>query len=338
MSKYLGVKNNCILQSFTISSNIYVAVIVAVIHISTQASSMWQKRVQVKGMRNRLDIKGKNALVTGGGSGIGLAIAAKLANKGAVPILLDRSRDSLDKALEELRDEGYRVYGLQADVTSIEELRLVKDELDEEGLSPDILVNCAGITLIAHVSATEHEEWKRIIDINLMGTINTIEVFLPSLVERGYGHVVNIGSIDGIIPIPGQSAYCASKFAVTGLTEVLYYDLKHNGVGVTLVCPGYVKTPLASTSTIKDFPLHFKGAQLVERFLELFGGPPRKVANHTVDAIVRNEFLVIPGLPSRILYHYRRLFPRLATRSGLGVAKFFAWLRSKVPKRALQSI
>jgi 2-hydroxycyclohexanecarboxyl-CoA dehydrogenase len=289
-------------------------------------------------MRKRLDIKGKRVLVTGGGSGIGYAIAAKLANKGAELILLDMNQASLDKALLELRGEGYRVHGYQANVTSIENLRMIKDELEAKGLSPDILINCAGITLIAHFSATDHDECKHIIDVNLMGTINTIETFLPSMAERRFGHIVNIGSIDGIIPIPGQSAYCASKFAVTGLTEVLYYDLKSNGVGVSLVCPGYVKTPLAKTSTIKDLPLHFKGAKLVERFLELFGGPPQKVANHVVDAIMYNKFLVIPGLPSRILYHYRRLFPRLATRSGLGVAKFFAWLRSKVPKRALQSI
>lgn len=283
-------------------------------------------------------IKDKRALVTGGGSGIGFAIATRLASKGAEVILLDMNRDSLDKALVELRGEGYRVHGFQANVTSMEDLHAVKEELEAKGLSPDILVNCAGITLIAHFSATGHDERKRIIDVNLMGTINTVETFLPSMTERGYGHIVNIGSIDGIIPIPGQSAYCASKFAVTGFTEVLYYDLKSNGVGVTLVCPGYVRTPLAKTSTIKDLPLHFKGAKLVERFLELFGGPPHKVANSVVDAIIDNKFLVIPGLPSRVLYLYRRLFPRLATRSGLGVAKFFAWWRKKLPKRVFQSV
>jgi short-subunit dehydrogenase len=296
------------------------------------AESPW-----VEIMKRRMAIRGKKALITGGGSGIGFAIAAGLANKGAEIILLDMNQDSLDKALAELRGEGYRAHGFRADVTRIDDLREIKDDLEASGLSPDIMVNCAGITLIAHFSATGHDERQRIIDVNLMGTINTVETFLPSMIERESGHVVNIGSIDGIIPIPGQSAYCASKFAVTGLTEVLYYDLKSNGVGVTLVCPGYVKTPLAKTSTIKDLPLHFKGAKLVERFLELFGGPPHKIANRVVDAIVHDKFLVIPGLPSRVLYHYRRLFPRLATRSGLGVARFFAWLRRKVPKGALQS-
>ncbi len=285
-----------------------------------------------------IDLKGKKALVTGGASGIGFAIAAKLASKGAEPILVDLNQSSLDRALAELRAEGYRAQGFKADVTSITELREVKEELEGEGLSPDILVNCAGITLIAHVTSTDHEEWRRIIDVNLMGTVNTVETFLPAMVERGSGHIVNIGSIDGIIPVPGQSAYCASKFAVTGLSEVLYYDLKGEGVGVSLVCPGYVNTPMAQKSTIKDLPLHFPGADLVQRFLKLFSGSPRKVAGRVVDGIVKGRFLVIPGLPSRAIYHYRRLFPRLATRSGLGMAKFFAWWRKKLPGRVLQSV
>ncbi len=288
-------------------------------------------------MKERHDLRGEKALVTGGASGIGFAIARELAGRGAVPILLDLNQDALDGALEALRRKGYEAWGYKADVTRIEELREVKERLEAQGSSPDILVNCAGITLIAHVTATEHEEWRRIIDVNLMGTVNAVETFLPAMVERGHGHVVNIGSIDGIIPIPGQSAYCASKFAVTGLTEVLYYDLRQSGVGVTLVCPGYVRTPLASTSTLKDLPLHFKGAKALERFLKVFGSSPSKVARRVVGAMARGRFLVIPGLPSRVFYHYRRLFPRLATRSGLWVAGLFAWWRKNLPRRAMQS-
>lgn len=284
------------------------------------------------------DLSEKVVLITGGASGIGFAVAESFAARGAIPVLVDINGDSLEGALAALRENGRRAHAFRADVTSVGVLRRITGELEATGLVPDILVNCAGITLIAHVTATDHEEWKRIIDVNLMGTVNTLEVFLPAMVKRGSGHIVNIGSIDGIIPIPGQSAYCASKFAVTGLTEVLYYDLRESGVGVTLVCPGYVKTPLANTSTIKDLPLHFRGARLLERFLLSLGASPRKVAERIVDAVARDRFLVIPGFPSRMIYHYRRLFPRLATRSGLWVARFFAWWRKKLPRRALQSV
>jgi NAD(P)-dependent dehydrogenase (short-subunit alcohol dehydrogenase family) len=288
-------------------------------------------------MARYLDIKGKKALISGGGSGIGLATAAKLAAEGAIPILADINGEALENALESLLKEGFEAHAFRVDVTAIEEVRRLADALEHAWLSPDILVNCAGLTLVAHVSATDHEDWERIIKVNLMGTIHMVETFLPAMLERGYGHIVNVGSIDGFIPIPGQSAYCASKFAITGLTEVLHFDLKHCGIGVTMVCPGYVNTPMAKAHPVKDLPIRFRGWKTVSRLLEIFSLPPRKVADHVVDAIERNRFLVIPGLPSRIFYHYRRLFPRLATSSGMSVAKIYGRLRIKAPERALQA-
>jgi short-subunit dehydrogenase len=278
------------------------------------------------------------ALVTGGGSGIGLATAARLAAKGAVPVLVDINRAALDKALANLKGEGFEAYGFQADITDIDALRRLQIDLEEKGLSPDILVNCAGLTLVAHVSSIDHEEWNHIINVNLMGTIRTVETFLPAMLERGHGHIVNIGSIDGIVPVPGQAAYCASKFGVTGLTEVLYYDLKQHGIGVTLFCPGYVNTPMAMAHPVKDLHLRFRGWRLVEWFLRLFSTSPERTARRIVEAVERGRFLVIPGVPSRIIYHYRRLFPRLATSSGVVVARAYGWLRRKLPRRALQSI
>jgi short-subunit dehydrogenase len=140
-----------------------------------------------------------------------------------------------------------------------------------------------------------------------------------------------------LIPIPGQAPYCASKFAVTGLTEVLYFDLRQHGIGVTLVCPGYVSTPMAKSMPIKDMHTEFRGSAMVKRILEAFSGTPQRIAEHVVEAVINNKFLVIPGLPSRIIYHYRRLFPRLATSSGLVVARMFAWLRKIFPRRELQA-
>jgi short-subunit dehydrogenase len=169
-----------------------------------------------------------------------------------------------------------------------------------------------------------------------MGTVYMIETFLPNMERRGYGHIVNIGSIDGLIPIPGQAPYCASKFAITGLTEVLYFDLRQHGIGVTLICPGYVSTPMAKSMPIKDMHTEFRGSGMVLRIFEAFSGTPQSIAEHVVEAVTGNKFLVIPGLPSRVIYHYRRLFPRLATSSGLIVARIFSWLRRVFPQREPQ--
>lgn len=275
-------------------------------------------------------------LVTGGGSGIGLAVAAEAASRGAVPLLVDINPEALATAEATVRRQGHGVHAFRVDVTDIEAVRELRRALRESSLSPDVLVNCAGITLVAHVTSTEHEEWKRIIDVNLMGTVNVIQTFLPDLLKKSSGHILNIGSIDGLVPIPGQSAYCASKFAVTGLSEVLYYDLKPQGIGVTLVCPGYVNTPMARSHPVKDLPLRFRGWEKVARLLEAFSSRPEKIASRALDGVEKGRFLVIPGLPSRLMYHYRRLFPRLAAASGVAVGKLYARLRRLQSRRALQ--
>ena len=278
-------------------------------------------------MRNPMKLFGKRVLVTGAGSGIGLSTAREFAQRRSIPILVDINREALDTALGELRSGGYEAHAFQADVTDIERMRELSRELDERGLTPDVIVNVAGLTLIAHIRATTHEDWSRIIGVNVMGTVNTIDTFLPAMLERRSGHVVNVSSIDGIIPIPGQAAYCASKFAVTGMTEVLHYDLRHCGVGVTLVCPGYVDTPMAQSMPIRDMPLEFKGSGLVQSVFRFFSSQPERIAKHVAEAVAHDRFLVIPGFPSRMMYHYRRLFPRIATRSGIWTARVFDVLR-----------
>ncbi len=290
-------------------------------------------------MRNRMHLKGRKVLVTGAGSGIGYAIAHEVALRGAHPILVDISGESLDDAMGKLEAAGLRGYPYQIDITDNEAVKAMRAELAERGMDPDVLVNCAGITLIAHVSATTHEDWTRMIDLNLMGPVNMIDTFLPDLTARGSGHIVNIGSIDGLLPIPGQAPYCASKFAVAGLTEVLYFDLKNRGVGVTLVCPGAVFTPMAKSMPMRDFPVHIGSEKLMKflwKMVEAMSNKPENIAHHTADAIERGRFMVIPGFPSRMMWHYRRLFPGMATASGVGVAKIFDVLR-RIKLRQVQT-
>ena len=173
-------------------------------------------------------------------------------------------------------------YPYQLDITDITAVQAMRENLAREDLEPDVLVNCAGMTLIAHVCITTHADWTRMIDLNLLGPVNIIDTFLPDMTSRGSGHIVNISSIDGLIPIPGQAPYCASKFAVTGLTEVLYYDLRHRGIGVTLICPGAVNTPMAQGMPIRDFPQQVGGERLtgfVWKLVELLSSSPEKIAS-----------------------------------------------------------
>ncbi len=284
----------------------------------------------------RNELKGRKALITGAASGIGFAIAREFALRGAFPVLADINQGALENAVEALRRGGLNGYPYRLDVTDFRAVREMREHLKEKVLDPEILVNCAGITLVAHVCNTTHEDWSRMIEINLMGPVNIIDTFLPDLSSRGSGHIVNIGSIDGLIPIPGQAPYCASKFAVTGLSEVLYFDLKTRGIGVTLVCPGAVNTPMAKGMPIRDFPHSFGSKRLTDmvwRLVESISNTPENIAKHTADAVERGRFLVIPGVPSRLMWHYRRLFPRIATASGVGTAKLFEKIRRMRERR-----
>lgn len=290
-------------------------------------------------MKNRMHLKGSRVLVTGAGSGIGYCIAREAALRGAYPILADINSESLECSMEKLKNAGLQGYPYELDITDLEQVKEMAGELAREGLTPDVLVNCAGITLVAHVCATTHEDWSRMVELNLMGPVNLIDTFLPGMTARRSGHIVNIGSIDGLIPIPGQAPYCASKFAVTGLTEVLYFDLKHRGVGVTLVCPGAVSTPMAQGMPLRDFPLQVGGEKVMSflwKMVESLSNTPENIAHHTANAIERGRFLVIPGFPSRMMWHYRRLFPRIATASGVGVARIFDMIR-RIKLRQVQA-
>ncbi len=290
-------------------------------------------------MRNHMRLQDRTVLVTGAGSGIGYSITREAALRGAYPVLVDINQASLDRAMENLAGEDLQGYPYRLDITDIAAVQTMREDLAREGLDPDVLVNCAGMTLIAHICITTHEDWTRMIDLNLLGPVNIIDTFLPDMTSRGSGHIVNISSIDGLIPIPGQAPYCASKFAITGLTEVLYYDLRQRGIGVTLICPGAVNTPMAQGMPIRDFPQQVGGERLtgfVWKLVELLSSSPEKIARLTVDAVEHGRFLVIPGLPSRLFWHYRRLFPRTATASGIGVAKLFEVIR-RVKIRQLQA-
>jgi len=175
-----------------------------------------------------------------------------------------------------------------------------------------------------------YEDWTSLMSVNVMGTVNVVHTFLPAMLERGYGHITNVGSIDGIIPVPGQTAYCASKFAVTGLTEVLYFDLQQCGIGVTLVCPGYVNRPMAQAMPVRDMQFDFRGMGIAMRFIAAFSNSPKRIARHIVQAVAHDKFMVIPGFPSRLIYHFRRLFPRVAARAGLGTARVFERMHQRL--------
>lgn len=194
----------------------------------------------------RLD--GKTAVVTGGGQGIGAAVVRLLAGEGARVVVAGRTLSKVEGIAEELRAEGREVWAAACDVSdpaSITRLAAVA----RETLGPvDILVNNAGVALAAPIGRTTLEEWEDTLRINATGPFLCLQAFLPDMLERHWGRVINVASMAGLEGARYIAAYAASKHALVGLTRAAAAEVAGSGVTVNAVCPSYVETPMTEAT------------------------------------------------------------------------------------------
>ena len=192
-------------------------------------------------------IGGKLALVTGASSGIGLSCARRFAEDGANLLLWARRQDRLDHAAEELRREfGVTVQTAAVDVRDRAAVNRAAAALAKDGVVPDILLNNAGLAAgLAKLHEGDPDDWDRMIDTNVKGLLNVSRAILPSMVKRGTGHVINIGSTAGHWVYPAGNVYNATKYAVAALTEGMSVDVAGTRVRISSVDPGHVGTEFA---------------------------------------------------------------------------------------------
>jgi NAD(P)-dependent dehydrogenase (short-subunit alcohol dehydrogenase family) len=247
------------------------------------------------------ELKGRTAIVTGAASGIGRALAFALDTAGCSVVLADIERTALDETVDTLRARGARAIGLECDVRSKEAVAALHDQAAEHfGLVHLVCLN-AGVSPSGPVLATSDATWRWLLEVNLIGVLNGIEAFVPDLVGRGEGHVVITGSVAGLIPTPSLGPYSAVKHAVGALADVLHTELAGTGVGVSLLCPGVVRTRIAESE--RNRPSEFPGAShadpaLAIRYREAVASSPVSpddVAAAALDAIVHQRFLVFPS-------------------------------------------
>jgi len=187
---------------------------------------------------------GIRALVTGGGSGIGLAIARRLAGMGAALTLLGRERGKLDEAVRDLPGEGHDA--MACDVGDPAAVAALFDTLDRHERAPQLLVNNAGFAASARVQDTSDALWEQTMRVNLSGVFNCTRAALASLLGFPFARVVNVASTAGLIGYADVAAYCAAKHGVVGFTRALALELARTQVTVNVVCPGYVDTAIAA--------------------------------------------------------------------------------------------
>ncbi|MGG3802740.1 3-ketoacyl-ACP reductase [Metabacillus fastidiosus] len=197
-------------------------------------------------------IKGKTALVTGAGKGIGKATAIALAKEGVNIGLLARTEADLRDVAAEIEQLGVKVAYVTADVSSLEEVEKAVNHVTSQLGSFDILINNAGIGKFGGFLELDPEEWKKMIDVNLMGVYYVTRSVLPQLIEKNGGDIINISSTAGQKGAPVTSAYSASKFGLLGLTESLALEVRKHNIRVTALTPSTVATELAYKENLTD--------------------------------------------------------------------------------------
>jgi short-subunit dehydrogenase len=206
----------------------------------------FDKRGQMK------KLKGKNCLITGAASGIGRSLAFGLAKEGLNLFLADIDMEGLEKVRAEIEKSGTRVFTAKCDVSKYEDLQKLSDEFSSKMGDVDLLINNAGIAGAGLIEDLGLEDWKYVMEVNAWSIIYSIMVFLPRIMERGTGHIVNTSSGAGIVGIPYHAQYIASKFTVVGITEALYSEIKHvhKDINVSMICPTFLKTNIIDRTPI----------------------------------------------------------------------------------------
>ncbi|MEI6632231.1 MAG: SDR family oxidoreductase [Chlamydiota bacterium] len=194
----------------------------------------------------------KGCVVTGAASGIGFAVAEALLHAGAAVVLADRDAKTLVSAVERLGAHAGRVHSANVDVTSQGQVqRLIQDAASRHGRL-DFLFNNAGVGCTMPIGDATLEHWRRLIDVNLWGIIYGVHAAIPVMRRQGGGHLINTSSLAGLMPFPFQALYCATKYALVGLSESLRFELADEGIHLSAVCPADVATRIYGTPIIGE--------------------------------------------------------------------------------------
>lgn len=267
------------------------------------------------------------ALVTGAGSGIGAALAAALIEAGAHVFCTDVDEAAAHGTATAL---GPRARAEALDVTDPEQVVAAVDRVIAEHGQIDLIFNNAGIT---YGGETEHltlDQWNRIIDVNLRGVVHGIHAAYPKMIAQGHGHIVNTASAGGLMAAGLISSYVATKHAVVGLSLALRTEAAAKGVGVTVICPGAVNTPILDKGSIdgfvgRDYYLRGQGITTPHS--------PEKLADQVLAAVAGNKAILVAPRSTRLAWRVNRLAPGLMQRASISfVARQRKWQSQRAEK------
>ncbi|HWR72048.1 MAG TPA: SDR family oxidoreductase [Nitrospirota bacterium] len=255
---------------------------------------------------------GATAIITGGASGIGRALAEELAKRGCEVILADLQIELAEKVAATIRSSGGNASSAKLDVTDFPSVeRLCRETVKRTGRL-DYLFNNAGIGIGGNVSHYGIADWNEIIDVNLRGVINGIQAAYQIMRKQGFGHIVNTASMAGLMPSPGNVAYAATKYAVVGLSKSLRAEAAQAGVRVSVLCPGVIRTPILEGGgkygkMLVDIPPE----QMRRMWEKLKPMSPDIFAIKVLNSVALNKAIIIVPSWWKLFWWIDRLFPSL---------------------------
>jgi 3-dehydrosphinganine reductase len=247
-------------------------------------------------------LTGKFALITGGSSGIGLALAKDLAMQGMQIAILSRREEALEKAKAEIQPLSQsNVLTISADVADWGQVQNKLISFQEEYGVPDLLVNSAGVVRPGQFEELDIDLFHWMININLMGPIHTCKAIVPGMLNRGSGHIVNVSSVAGFVGTYGYTAYGASKFGLRGFSDALRSELRTRGISVSTVFPPDTDTPQLAG----ELPYKPEVTKVLAETASV--QPAAKVAEAIRKGIQKNQTLIIPGFEGKAIYWLNNL-------------------------------
>jgi NAD(P)-dependent dehydrogenase (short-subunit alcohol dehydrogenase family) len=255
---------------------------------------------------------GKIAIITGGASGIGAALGKELARAGAEVVLADRQIDLAQRVASEIRSAGGRARAVEADVRAFPTLARMVDETVTRFGAVDYFFNNAGIGVGGEMDAYELRDWDDVFDVNLRGVAHGIQAVYPVMVRQRRGHIVNTASVAGLIAMPTQGSYTATKHAVVAISKALRIEARHHGVRVSALCPGAIRTPILSGGKygrmnvvgLSEESARAKWEKLRPMDVDV-------LARKALQAVARNEAIIVIPAWWKALWLLDRLAPSL---------------------------
>lgn len=244
--------------------------------------------------------------ITGGASGLGRAIALRYAREGWRVAIGDLDDVAAEQATIEIARSAGDAVQFHCDVTKEEDLQAVATALTERWGGVDVVVNNAGVAQAGAIEDVPLDDWKWILDVNLLGVVRGCRVFTPIFVTQQRGHFVNIASMAGLLDVPLMSSYNASKAAVVSLSETLQHELGDRGINVTVVCPSFFRTNIGTSMRTTDPRLR----TVMERLLDKSPITAEDIADQVFHAVNRKEFYLLPHAQGRKVWTMKRLLPR----------------------------